>query len=514
MSLFNDASEAFLTWFSTQPGTTWHPSLRITDLRNRSAGRGIIAIAEIPPETDLFTIPRSAIISEDTSELAARLPQLFPTELAKTDGSEEGDDEQDGDTVSDLPTSWLNLILILLYESFHQQTSNWKPYLDILPQTPESFHTLMFWSDNDLQQLQASAIRSKIGKHSADRMFRERIMPTVRQHADVFYPLGTRHLNDEELLEKCHVIGSMIMSYAFDLQPDEDDDEEQENEDGWVEDYAKPSIMGMAPMADMLNADAEFNAHLSHGEDSLTMTSLRVIKAGEEVLNYYGPLPNAELLRRYGYTTPKHARHDVVEISWQLVQDVLRVLLIPKHNDVYDSAALQLFESVLRDLANEPGLEDIELEDGFILERESGDLSDEGVFTSEARFSQIPDDLDRVASIVIAKMPDPYPGRKSRDQKALVDIKQKKLEVFQKIIEKRCDEYSSSLEEDEKLLAEQGKDLPLRMQRALDVRIGEKRLLREALSWLREKQEKHSNGPSKRKVDDFETKDRKRQRAG
>jgi hypothetical protein len=52
------------------------------------------------------------------------------------------------------------------------------------------------------------------------------------------------------------------------------------------------------------------------------MTSLRKITAGEEVLNYYGPLPNSDLLRRYGYVTAKHSLHDVAEVSWDLVAKV------------------------------------------------------------------------------------------------------------------------------------------------------------------------------------------------
>jgi SET domain-containing protein 6 len=54
------------------------------------------------------------------------------------------------------------------------------------------------------------------------------------------------------------------------------------------------------------------------------VTSLKPIPAGKEILNYYGPLCNGELLRRYGYVTPIHARYDVVELPWNLVLSVLR----------------------------------------------------------------------------------------------------------------------------------------------------------------------------------------------
>jgi N-lysine methyltransferase SETD6 len=54
------------------------------------------------------------------------------------------------------------------------------------------------------------------------------------------------------------------------------------------------------------------------------VTSLKPIVAGTEILNYYGPLSNGELLRRYGYVTPTHARYDVVELPWNLVLSVLQ----------------------------------------------------------------------------------------------------------------------------------------------------------------------------------------------
>lgn len=56
----------------------------------------------------------------------------------------------------------------------------------------------------------------------------------------------------------------------------------------------------------------------------MEVTALRSdTKAGSEILNYYGPLPSSELLRRYGYVTPEHSRYDVAEIPWSLVRATL-----------------------------------------------------------------------------------------------------------------------------------------------------------------------------------------------
>lgn len=68
----------------------------------------------------------------------------------------------------------------------------------------------------------------------------------------------------------------------------------------------------------MRRADS-FQAHLVNDDDTLNMLALRPIQKGEEVLNDYGPLPRSDLLRRYGYLTPKYKQFDVVEIPHELL---------------------------------------------------------------------------------------------------------------------------------------------------------------------------------------------------
>ncbi|KAK5190149.1 Ribosomal lysine N-methyltransferase 4 [Exophiala xenobiotica] len=484
---FEVLSASYLNWFNTQPGTNFHPSLKIVDLRARNAGRGIIATADIPADTDLFAIPRRVIISEETSELATRLPELFPK-------SEDVIDEVDQDGLpSELPKPWLNLILILLYESLHHSTSKWSPYLSILPQRPSSFDTLMFWSDQELEELQASAMPSKIGKDLADYMFKTRIIPVVKQHANVFYPAGSSQPSDEELLGACHVIGSLIMSYAFDLQPDDDDaDEDDENDDGWVEDHFKPSPMGMVPMADMLNADAEFNAHLSHGDDSLTMTSLRDIKAGEEILNYYGPLPNGELLRRYGYTSPKHSRYDVVEVSWDLVKKVLSDTEAPYHSKSWS----ERLDKIMKDIEQDG---EFDADDGFVIELDAGDPNEQGLCTTEAKFANFPEELVAIITDLVSKFSkDEIKQKNLSDQSKSSFIKSRILVVLSQILRRRLEQYPTSSEQDAVLLDDSRTKGRLRM--AVDVRLGEKKILEEALTWTEGKMEKYKGVPEEASV--------------
>jgi len=244
----------------------------------------------------------------NTSQLPSKLPKVFDT---LTDG--EADDENEP------LDSWTSLILVMIYEYLQGDASRWKPYMDVLPTT---FDTPIFWSDSEIKELQNTCLSTeKIGKQQSDEMLRSQVVPVVQQNPKVFYPDGARESGEEELLALAHRMGSTIMSYAFDLANEHE--EEDEEEDGWVEDREGTTPLGMVPMADILNANAEFNAHVNHG-DSLEVTSLRsTLPAGSEVLNYYGPLPTSELLRRYGYVTPEHHRYDVVELPWSLVREAL-----------------------------------------------------------------------------------------------------------------------------------------------------------------------------------------------
>lgn len=260
---FCDKTTAFLHWFRALPGATFSDSIEIVDLRSRNAGRGIgvfgwrwpseletwpanpasVATRDIPADATLFTIPRGAIVNTDTSTLRSQLPHLFESQG-------DGDDEQGLD-------SWSALILVLMYEYLMGPFSAWKPYLDVLP---DAFDTPMFWSDRELHELQASPLRSRIGKADAEDMFRSKLLPIIRSRPDVF--LSSDNLSDEHLVHLAHGMGSTVMAYAFDLE-NEDQDDDDDNADGWAEDRDAKSMMGMVPMADMLNADAEFNVSLA-----------------------------------------------------------------------------------------------------------------------------------------------------------------------------------------------------------------------------------------------------------
>ncbi|KAH8664439.1 SET domain-containing protein [Xylariales sp. PMI_506] len=459
-SVFNAKTQAFLNWFRALPGATFHPDIQIQDLRDRSAGRGIVATADIPADTVLFTIPRNAIINVLTSELPKKIPHVFEVSTA---GLEDADNEADeeGDA-NGPPDSWISLILVMIYEYLQGDKSLWKPYFDVLPQ---AFDTPMFWSEEELGELQASAIASKIGKDEADNMFRAKVIPTVQEHADVFYPPGAQRLGEDQLMALAHQMGSTIMAYAFDLEND-DQEPDPEDEDEWMEDKDGKIMMGMVPMADILNADAVFNAHVNHEDENLTVTSLKLIPAGAEILNYYGPLSNGELLRRYGYVTLAHSRYDVVELPWDMVLSVLK-------------DQLKLDDQTWGKAINE--LEDEEIEDVFVIERDLDEPDAKGDVHGEAKLKDLPTDLQQQIALVLKAVrkvdPGSIPDKRKRDEIM--------ANVLHRVLQLRLNQYSTSEAQDHEI----GRvgNISERQKTAILVRAGEKRLLQEAIELATER---------------------------
>ncbi|RDA91816.1 hypothetical protein CP533_2819 [Ophiocordyceps camponoti-saundersi (nom. inval.)] len=461
---FARQTEAFVSWFKSLPDAELSDHVEIVDLRSRDAGRGFVATQDIPAETVLCTIPRKAIISIETSDLGHRLRELSDS------------DDKPTQLFNDLD-SWSALILVLMYEHLRGPDSPWEAYLHLLP---ESFDTPMFWSEEELAELQASALPSKIGRREADEMFRSLLLPIIRARPRVFR--SSEGYSDEMLLSLAHRMGSTVMAYAFDLENDVDDEAETA-QDGWVEDRDEKMLMGMVPVADMLNADAEFNvcpvlshqqnkqadskskAHVNHQDHHLTITSLRPIKAGEEILNYYGPHPNSELLRRYGYVTAKHARYDVVEIPWNAVEEAV-------------ATHLNLSQQQLEKARS--AIDPEELEDTFVLERESGEPKSDGTLDRPAFVTEFPADLLHQLDALLKSVPRPDKRGRDETQTAV-------LTTVLATIESR---YPTSIAEDELLLQRGG--LSPRRRIAVQVRLGEKHLIDEAKRFLSDASPKRS----------------------
>lgn len=328
----------------------------------------------------------------------------------------------------------------------------------------------MFWSDVELTELQASPVVSKVGRDEAEAMIRTKILPVIRAHADAFFPAGSQPLTDDELIQLAFRMGSVIMAYAFDLEKEDDDDEEGDGEgdDEWVEDREGRSTLGMVAMADVLNADASFNTHIEHGENALTATTLREIKKGDEVLNYYGPLSNGELLRRYGYITAAHERWNLVDLSWESILAALKGQLgVLKEGE---------WEKILG------ALDEDDMEESFVIEYGAKDPDSEGRVEDVSTSVSVPEELVEQAKEMLKVV-------KKVHQEAVPDKTARDRIIYSAVataIDERTKEYNTTLDQDQ-MLYQNSNGWSQRKRMAVFVRMGEKRILMQAAQQARQK---------------------------
>lgn len=303
--------------------------------------------------------------------------------------------------------------------------------------------SLVFWSEEELKELQASAVVHKVGKAQAESEFKEQILP-----------LGIC----DGSVEAFHLVASTIMAYAFDI-PEEDAEVEDTASDDFVADEEKITL-AMIPLADMLNSDAELkNARLFCDCTDLEMRATRPISAGQEILNDYGELPRADLLRRYGYTTDNYAAYDLVEISTtsilSTVQRTLETLELTgsqiderlelaKREDVYEDSYDIAYLS-----AEDPGIPDELLALLYIL------LANDSTVVSLINNDTSLPSRSKLSTTLAGK-------------------------VLKQIFSNREKEYATTMEQDEGLLNDRTV-YPPRMLMAIEVRLGEKRVLRKAI---------------------------------
>lgn len=201
-----------------------------------------MAQSNIPEGEELFSIPRAMVLTVQNSELRTLL----------------------GENLEEQMGPWLSLMLVMVYEYLQGEKSRWAPYFRVLP---SRFDTLMFWSPAELQELQASTIVEKIGRSNAEESIRDSIAPILAKRPDLFPPppglaSWEGDAGDAALIQVGHVMGSLIMAYAFDIEKSEDDDDEGEaNDESYMTDDEEEEQLpkGMVPLADLLNADADRN---------------------------------------------------------------------------------------------------------------------------------------------------------------------------------------------------------------------------------------------------------------
>ena len=202
------------------------------------ANKDLVAVENIEEDEELFSIAHSVVLTVQNSGLQSVKPAM----LEHLD-------------------AWNSLVLVMIYEDGLETKSKWWPYLNILPR---EFDTLIYWSPEELAELQGSAVLDKIGKNDADMSFKKSLLPAVTRDAELFgrHAQAFAGSNAEiALLELAHRMATIIMAYGFDLESGSTSSSEYGEDDGadGSSQCAYELNKGMVPLADLFNADGDLN---------------------------------------------------------------------------------------------------------------------------------------------------------------------------------------------------------------------------------------------------------------
>ncbi|KAM9470835.1 N-lysine methyltransferase setd6 [Clarias gariepinus] len=228
------------------------------------AAYGMLAKEDIEEGHVLFSIPRCALLHPGTSKTKKVL------------------EEEENRLES--PSGWVPLLLALMYE-YTSAGSHWKPYLTLWPDFRKLDHP-MFWLKEEREKLlKGTGIPEAVDTDLSNIQleYEDTVLPFMLSHPELWDP-------ERHTLKLYQSLVAFVMAYSF-QEPNEDEDED-------------PNPPMMVPMADMLNHVSNHNANLEYTPECLKMVAVRPIKKAEEIFNTYGQMANWQLLHMYGFTEP------------------------------------------------------------------------------------------------------------------------------------------------------------------------------------------------------------------
>ncbi|XP_075621795.1 N-lysine methyltransferase SETD6 isoform X2 [Balearica regulorum gibbericeps] len=278
-----DPLSGFLAWCG-RAGVELSPKVRLSR-EGAVAGYGMVAAEELEAGEVLFTVPRTALLSQHTSSIRALLQE-----------AQESLQSQSG---------WVPLLLALLHE-YTASNSRWRPYFSLW-QDFRSLDHPMFWPEEERTRLlQGTGIPEAVDKDLANihLEYSSIVLPFMESHADVFDP----KLHTLELYKQ---LVAFVMAYSF-QEPLEEEDEDEKG----------PNPPMMVPVADILNHVANHNANLEYSPQCLRMVTTQPVSKGQEIFNTYGQMANWQLLHMYGFAEPYPGNtNDTADIQMVTVRE-------------------------------------------------------------------------------------------------------------------------------------------------------------------------------------------------
>ena len=205
------------------------------------------------------------------------------------------------------------------------------------------------------------------------------------------------------------------------------------------------------------------------------MSSNKPIKAGDEIFNTFGDLPRSELLRRYGYIDDAYIPYDVVEISTSKIIEIVRSRFKFTTQEIYSRTQGDCF-GIRRKIER-------------LIEAANSDEGDyQGtIFEDAYDIAEIPPrsgcfPLPLICTIwlLVAEDAEVETFKASRSPKLRMNLKV--AWALRNAVADRQREYPYYIETDEQILEKA--DLPVRKRLAIEVRLGEQKILSAASKYF------------------------------
>ncbi|XP_072277372.1 N-lysine methyltransferase SETD6 [Pyxicephalus adspersus] len=296
----NGGPATFLDWCTTA-GILLNPKVYVS-AEGTAAQYGVMARQDLAAGEVVFTIPRSALLSQHTS----RIQNLLEKERRSLESA----------------SGWVPLLLALMYEAT-DGGSPWAPYFGLWPQlVPPDLP--MFWSEEERAELlRGTGVLEAVQKDlkNIEEEYKTIVLPFIEKHPEHFSP-------EAHTLDLYKRLVAFVMAYSF--QEPMEDEEEDCGKEGF------PPMM--VPVADLLNHIARHNAHLEFTPECLRMVTTQPVLAGHELFNTYGQMGNWQLLHMYGFSEP---HPDNINDSVEIPMDVLREAALQGAESEEEKAWLQ-----------------------------------------------------------------------------------------------------------------------------------------------------------------------------
>eukprot|EP01119_Soliformovum_irregulare_P006932 TRINITY_DN19342_c0_g1_i1.p1 TRINITY_DN19342_c0_g1~~TRINITY_DN19342_c0_g1_i1.p1 ORF type:complete len:453 (-),score=115.86 TRINITY_DN19342_c0_g1_i1:84-1442(-) len=285
--------KAFEEWIK-KGSTVFDSDLELGTDRYDQHRTGVFAKEDLDVDEPLMTIPLSQMITIRHIEESDIGPCLWKVWDRFGDGSLYN------------PAFYEILTLYILHEKIVNPNSEWKAWLDVLPEASE-MNNILFWKNSDIKKLEGSPLHKRALDRKAEVKLRYDFMKSTvfRPYAQMWDPEPT----EDQYKWAVSIVRSRNLSIRDDI---------------WdAESVKQPALI---PYLDMfrhvpLTDDMSLEVYTWNVEaEQMEVKTNASIKSGQEIFISLGEKANSELLDFHGYIIEDNA-NDCVHLEVELMSD-------------------------------------------------------------------------------------------------------------------------------------------------------------------------------------------------